>query len=328
MSVANAGIEASSTFPEAEDSRNTDPELLEPANTVEDVRPVAPDQFDPKYETGKWELWSYYLYYVGNNGLTLFNFAPTSFQNLLYEAGGNTGVLNFFGRDRTVSSIVLLCNGISFAIQVVLFLLLGSLADYGTWRPWILIFWSIVAYGLGFGWLGVHQYNKWHVAVGLYMVGLIAYQMAITFWTAAFPGLARNTTEMRYMAEKYEAGELDRDEYDFHDMMERNRISNVAFIVQSAGEIIILAILVGVLFSLDVNASTANNDWGLSVLIAYCTAWWVVLATPWFVLEKRRPGQKIPAGLNIITVLPWTLWRAIVQIWELKQTLLYLIGYL
>lgn len=46
--------------------------------------PIAPDQFDPKWETDKWEIWSYYAYYVGNNGLTLFNFAPTAFQNLLY----------------------------------------------------------------------------------------------------------------------------------------------------------------------------------------------------------------------------------------------------
>ncbi|KAK5081384.1 hypothetical protein LTR70_000997 [Exophiala xenobiotica] len=327
MSVANAGIAASSAYPEAEDSKNTNAEVVDPANTAEDVRPVAPDQFDPRYQASKWEIWSYYLYYVGNNGLTLFNFGPTAFQNLLYEAGGDSGLLSFFGRTRTINSIVLLCNGISFAIQVVLFLLLGSLADYGSWRPWILIFWSVVAFALGFGWLGVHTADKWHAGVGLYMIGLIAYQMCITFWTAAFPGLARNTSEMRHKAEEYENGEIDRDEYDYNDMMQRNRISNVAFIAQSAGEIFILAILVGILFALDVNASQANNDWGLSVLIAYCTAWWIVLAIPWFVLEKRRPGQKIPPGLNIITVLPWTLWRAIVQIWELKQTLLFLVGY-
>lgn len=34
---------------------------------VEDAKPVAPDQFEPRYETGKYELWSYYSYYIGNN---------------------------------------------------------------------------------------------------------------------------------------------------------------------------------------------------------------------------------------------------------------------
>jgi hypothetical protein len=25
--------------------------------------PVAPDQFDPKWETSRWEIWAYYTYY-------------------------------------------------------------------------------------------------------------------------------------------------------------------------------------------------------------------------------------------------------------------------
>ncbi|EXJ73635.1 uncharacterized protein A1O5_03397 [Cladophialophora psammophila CBS 110553] len=97
--------------------------------------------------------------------------------------------------------------------------------------------------------------------------------------------------------------------------------------MQSAGEIVILAVLVGILFALDVNASAANNLWGLSVLIAYATGVWIVLAIPWFILEKRRPGQKLPPGTNIVSVGFWNIWRALVQIWELKQSLLYLIGY-
>lgn len=270
MSVANAGIAAAATSAEAEDPFK-DVKVDGQTGLEDDDRPVAPDQFNPKYETTRWERWAYYFYYVGNNGLTLFNFGPTLFQDLLYEAAGDSERLVFLGANRTINSIVLLANGISFAIQVVLFLILGSMADYGTWRPSILIFWSIVAFALGFGWLGVHTEDKWPIATGLYMVGLIAYQMCVTFWTAAFPGLARNTPEMRLQAEKFENREITRDDYDFADMMQRNRIYNVAFVWQSAGEIVILAILVGILFALDVNASAANNLWGLSVLIAYAT---------------------------------------------------------
>jgi MFS-type transporter involved in bile tolerance (Atg22 family) len=226
MSAPNAGLAAGATSIQAEDAKNTNAEL-DVANTIDDVHPVAPDQFDPAWETTKWEIWSYYCYYIGNNGLTLFNFAPTSFQDLLYEAAGTGTTLRFLGMDRTINSIVLLANGISFAIQVILFLIIGSFADYGTWRPWILVFWSVVAWAIGFGWLGVHTSDKWKIATGLYMVGLIAYQMCITFWTAAFPGLARNTVEMREKAEQYEAGEIDRDKYDYADMMMRNRYGRV-----------------------------------------------------------------------------------------------------
>ena len=95
---------------------------------TEDGQVVAPDQHDPKYETTKWEIWAYYAYYVGNNGLSLFNFAPTAYQNLLDEAVGESGMLKFAGKDRTINSIVLLSNGISFAIQIVVFLIIGSYA--------------------------------------------------------------------------------------------------------------------------------------------------------------------------------------------------------
>ena len=41
----------------------------------------------PAITTTRLELWSYYLYYVGNNGLSGFNFGPSQFQNLLFLAG-------------------------------------------------------------------------------------------------------------------------------------------------------------------------------------------------------------------------------------------------
>lgn len=91
----------------------------------------------------------------------------------MYQASDASETLQFFGRTRTIESIVLLTNGISFAIQCVLFLLIGSLADYGSWRPYILIFWSIVGFGVGFGWLGVYTPDKWRIGVALYMVGSV-----------------------------------------------------------------------------------------------------------------------------------------------------------
>lgn len=37
--------------------------------------------------TTRRELWSYYIYYIGNNGLSGFNYGPSQFQNLLFLAG-------------------------------------------------------------------------------------------------------------------------------------------------------------------------------------------------------------------------------------------------
>ena len=56
--------------------------------------------------------------------------------------------------------------------------------------------------------------------------------------------------------------------------MERNRISNVSFAVSSAGEIIILALMVGMLKGLKSDASTENNTKAFSVLIAFSGGVW------------------------------------------------------
>ncbi|KAH8886960.1 MFS general substrate transporter [Thozetella sp. PMI_491] len=278
--------------------------------------------------TTKREIWAWYAYYIGANGLSLFNFGPTAFQNLLSQAAPeDTGLLDFAGRARDVNSIVLLANGISFAIQAVLFLVIGAYADFGTGRRWVLVFWSLVAYGIGFGWLGVHEPEQWQTGAGLYMVGLIAYQLTLTYWTAAFPSLARNTPHMLEASLKLGDGELTQLEYDRQDEKERSRLSNVSFYIQSVGEIGILAIIVGIMFGVHVNDSVDANNWGLSVLIAFATAVWIVMSIPWFVLEKSRPGLKIPAGMNIVTVGAWQLWEALTQIWHLKQSLIYLVGY-
>lgn len=110
-----------------------DPEKkdLNEGNPPVEDQPVAPDQFDPRFETSKAEVYTYYAYYIGDCGLNLFNFAPTAFQNLLSQAAGDAGVITFAGGKRTINSVVLICNGISFAIQIVIFLIIGSYAGKG-----------------------------------------------------------------------------------------------------------------------------------------------------------------------------------------------------
>jgi MFS-type transporter involved in bile tolerance (Atg22 family) len=274
------------------------------------------------------EIWAYYAYYIGANGLSLFNFGPTAFQNLLAQAAPeDTGLLVFAGRARDVNSIVLLANGISFACQAVLFLCIGAYADFATGRRWVLVVWSVVGFAVGFAWLGVHEPEKWRVGAGLYVVGLVAYQLTLTYWTAAFPALARNLPVMKEKRRALEEGSLDRLEFVRRDEKERSRLSNVAFFAQSVGSVVILAIIVGIMFAVHVNDSVEANNWGLSVLIAFATACWVALSVPWFVMEKTRPGLKVPVGMNLVTVGFWQLWEAMAKIWHLKQSLIYLIGY-
>nr|WOD46015.1 hypothetical protein [Trichoderma atroviride] len=305
-------IEGSNSAQNRDDDA-TKKDLSEPSRTLE-VADELPGTVMPALAEGdiptttKWEIWTWYAYYIGANGLSLFNFGPTAFQNLLSQAAPESGLLEFAGRLRDVNSIVLLANGISFALQAALFLIIGAYADFGTGRRWILIVWSLIAYGIGFGWLGVHKPEQWKIATGLYIV-------------------ARNTTKLKDSRLQYESGDITLGELDRRDEMERSRLSNVSFYIQSVGEVVILAIIVGIMFGLRVDDSAENNNWGLSVLIAFATAVWLALSLPWFFVEKKRPGMQIPPGYNIVTVGFWQLYEAMTQIRQLKQSLIFLAGY-
>lgn len=50
---------------------------------------------------------------------------------------------------------------------------------------------------------------RWQAGTALYILGLIGYQGALTFWTAAFPGLARDLPEIKDSEEKLARGDTE-----------------------------------------------------------------------------------------------------------------------
>jgi len=293
------------------------------------------------WTTSRRELWCFYLYYVGNNGLSGFDFGPSQFQNLLYLAGydpsqppftkpcsrGTDCVLPYMGRVRNINSIVLLTNGITFAIQAILLLMLGSWADYGTWRPNILIFFTILSVGVSFAWLGVQDPSRWPAGVVLYVLGMISYQCSLTFWTAAFPGLVRNLPEVQRSADEVKKGLKSFDEHSRFESLERNRVSNISFAISSAGEVPILAVIVGILKAVKSDASVQNNTKAFNVLLAFTGGVWLLCAIPWFIFEKRRPGLALPPGVSLATIGFKQTFVALRECLRLKQTFLYLAFY-
>lgn len=54
----------------------------------------------------------------------------------------------------------------------------------------------------------------------------------------------------------------------------RNRVSNISFTIQSVGEVLILAVMVGILKGLKSDSSTEANTKAFSVLIAFSGGVW------------------------------------------------------
>ncbi|ODQ55929.1 hypothetical protein SAICODRAFT_4149 [Saitoella complicata NRRL Y-17804] len=241
--------------------------------------------------TTKWEVWAYYLYYVGNSGLGPFNFGPALMQNLLSQAADSNGLLPF-ATPKSINAIVLEANGISFAIQCVLFLILGSFADYGRWRRVILIVLSILAWADGFAWLGVTD------------------PTTLTFWTAAFPSLVRDLPILQASRCDLTTAATTPEAHAALDSYHRNRLSNMSFYVCSCGELLILAIVVGIMYACNANGTLAQNTRANAIILAFASSIWILVAIPWFILEKPRLGQQMPKDKNYFTVSFWNIARA------------------
>ena len=109
--------------------------------------------------------------------------------------------------------------------------------------------------------------------------------------------------------------------------MARSKIMNISWVFNNVGFVIACALSLAALAGVHANDSVAQNNWGYSVSVAVCTGFWIVLAIPWFLWEKRRPGPNIPKGENYVTFgLRQTIFTA-KQAWKLKQTFFYLIAF-
>lgn len=142
-----------------------------------------------------------------------------------------------------------------------------------------------------------------------------------------FPKLANDLPEVHKAREDYVNGNLTEEEYEYKASMARSKIMNISWVFNNVGFVIACALSLAALAGLHANDSVANNNWGYSVSVAVCTGFWMVLAVPWFLWEKKRPGPQIPKGENYVTFGFKQTWFTAKQAWKLKQTFFYLLAF-
>ncbi|KAH8897438.1 autophagy protein [Thozetella sp. PMI_491] len=289
--------------------------------------------------TSRLELWAWYGYYFGNNSAGTLSYAPLIFQSLLSQAGFNGNdpsqdcsdsnapcLVKFGAGNVNINSLVLICNGLIFALQGVCLLCFGSMCDYGPWRKWILWTATIVCWATQFGFLGLKNGSQFQGAVALYILSSFSYNICQAFWTPALPVLARNTPESLEIKRAYSAGEISDSQKERGLMLQRNKLSNVAFGCMSVGYTITLLIALGVAFGLHANDSDENNTKAAVVIVGVATGFWILCASPWFFFEKPR-SLPLPAGESYWSVGVKSYWGILKRIGSLRHTWIYLLGY-
>lgn len=216
------------------------------------------------------------------------------------------------------------------------------MGDYGRWKKWVLISASVVCWATQFGFLGLKHPSQYKIAIALYIltsmnasippVGILltsagmSYNLCYAFWTPSFPQLARNTPQSLEAKRQYRAGELNETEYTKATMLQRNRLSNIAFCCTSIGYTITLLIALGAAYGLHANDSDAGNLKAAVIIVGLSTGVWILAGTPWFFFEKSR-STPLPEGETYFSMGAKAYWYAFRNMGKLSQTWLYLIGY-
>ena len=191
--------------------------------------------------------------------------------------------------------------------------------------------------------------DKWNSACGLYTIATVgestytsnvanilcgiaqivsmpAFNLANTFYFAAFPNLVRNRPHLIEAEQSVRSGQMSPEEYADLDMRERSKVSlnrvfsevrnhdnasghtdsqlsNYSLATSAFGSCLVLILGLVVPFTVGVDTIDENTK-VYSVLIAYFTAIWILYSLPWFLTEQYRPGQRLPKGSSYLTIGP------------------------
>ncbi|KAF8488509.1 MFS general substrate transporter [Russula emetica] len=297
---------------------------------------VSPRTYDEPIVTRK-ELWSYYLYYNGDNGVGPIGYSVTLFQSLATAAGydpvrgpgsscldsnaSGKCVLPWGSGTKAVSAIVLIANGSSFAVMTMLFTTIGSVADYGTLGRWLLLVATLICWADQFASMSLTSASRWGLAMTLYMIGFISYGATLVLYAANFPRLARNTRHTRDLREKYDCGEISAEVYEREESLEKNRISNISTTHSNIGYVVTYVLNLSLLLSLKDNPRVNNY------VLVLTNGYWVLVGIWWFIYQQPRPGPNLPKGQSYLTIGWKQIGVALKQYKKIPHTFLYLFAY-
>ncbi|ORX35484.1 autophagy protein [Kockovaella imperatae] len=271
------------------------------------------------------EYWSYACYYTAlfPPGITAYGGA---LMQLLVNKAHPSGSLSWGGKVIDVNSFILDLQGILFAVQLVLLLLIGPYADYGSWGPWLLIGSETAVYIITFAFTGIYEPSQWNAASGLFVIGNLAVNMSTTFLWSQYPAIIRDMPKMIESEQAVMEGSKSAAQHLHEDSMERSKLYCWCTFLGSFLQLCALAVAVGIAAAIG-NANFDEQIKNYRVLIGFFGVICVITTVPFFILQKRRSGQQLPAGKGWILAGPRQVLQGAKQARHLKQVLIYLAAY-
>ncbi|KAI8146830.1 autophagy-related protein 22-like protein [Fennellomyces sp. T-0311] len=292
------------------------------------------------------ELWSYYLYYNGDNGYTTYSYLPNILQYLAYRGGFNPATPNVRGcdlentleevcnvswaggRSIPVSSMMLYVQAIAFSVQFLLFTTFGSLADYGRWNRYILLLATVIGCAAQIVPMALvnNDGSAWGAMMAIFIIGQIAYGTSLVFYGAAFPTLSDNLPVVR---QAFVNPNLSRDQALAVSEKWRNHVSAWSTTFSNIGFLVMTGVLSGASFYPWNNGDVLGNAPLYNYIsTVVCGGYWALNAIPYFLFQPRgRAGPPLPPNTHYVTIGWTSIFEALREIRKLRYLFLYILAY-
>ncbi|KAI8901889.1 autophagy-related protein 22-like protein [Globomyces pollinis-pini] len=317
---------------ESQSTQHSIPESTETLNEGMDSSLVTPS-----------ELFGWYSYGIAAEGysvLAVSVFFPIILQSLTAQQAvernnhsipcNTTGAymcdILIFGIPVDTSALVLYATTVSVFLQFILFVTLGSLADYGSLRKRYLLICGILSGILGMCMLLIFNESLYWLAFLVYISSNTLFGASCCFYYAYVPILTRFSKEV--FDSEHNPSILEEEKQLISDRV-CNEISSVAIYYSSL--VATLQLLLGSIF---VVLFGSGKKWGLPdtypmcICIAAISVWQIAIILIYTKKYlKPRPGPPLPEGQNYILFSIKILAKTITEAKKLPELFKFLIGW-
>ncbi|KAI8344347.1 autophagy-related protein 22-like protein [Chlamydoabsidia padenii] len=305
--------------------------------------------------TTRKEFISFLLYGIGNNGHSIYAYFPTLLQYVAYQGGFDPNDPSTSGCDINdpfktchvslsavhqpgdgipVSSMVLYVQAFSFFVQFLIFITLGTLADYGRINLGVVLWTTIVFCAAQFAPLAMIDDNgaHWYLMAMVVFFAFVSFGVSCVFFLGSFPRLSDN---LPVVQNAFKNTLLSKD--DAKDVANhwRDYVSVLMMTSNYFGHVIIAGMLYGISFIswskgpfISDGRSFGDSAVFIYIAIAACGGFLVICAIPYFITSpKGRQGPPFPKDANYLTFGWKSVWHALREVKKYRQLFTYTIAY-
>ncbi|KAH9018890.1 MFS general substrate transporter [Lactarius pseudohatsudake] len=284
------------------------------------ITPVVAPSYDELMATRR-ELWSYYLYNIGNNGLGPQGYSLTLFQGLATAAGYDPvrGPGSSCRGQEPSRECVLPWGSGTKAIMTLVLIVIGPAADYRMFGNWLLLISTVICWAAQFA--------------SMSLTSSLREASSSRLWEHH----SRNWLAIRRThvssGSVHERGELSVEAYEKEQSIEKSKISSVSMACHFIGRVVALLLNLSLLLPLSDNPkvdnyvivfvfSTQDNR-----NIQFCLVFGGVRYSNTLVIfQQPRPGPKLPKGESYLAIGLKQIFIAVKEHKKLPHTYAYVLS--